>query len=122
MPYTVTSTVIPDVLILEPHVFGESRSFFFESFNAQDFDQVTGLNANFVQDNHSRSAKGVPRGAVFDVAVDIRESSSNFGKLVGIELSDKNNRQLWMPPGFEHFPFFSLRYLENIFFEKMILI
>jgi dTDP-4-dehydrorhamnose 3,5-epimerase len=120
MPYTVTTTVIPEVLILEPKVFGDSRGFFFESFNADDFARVTGLNVNFVQDNHSRSSKGVlrglhyqlkqaqgklvrvVRGTVFDVAVDIRKSSSTFGKWVGFELSDLNNRQLWIPPGFAH--------------------
>ncbi len=120
MPYTVTPTVIPDVLILEPKVFGDSRGFFFESFNAQDFAQVTGLNVNFVQDNHSRSSQGVlrglhyqlqqaqgklvrvVRGAVFDVAVDIRKSSPTFGQWVGCELSEDNHRQFWVPPGFAH--------------------
>jgi len=120
MPYTVTPTGIPDVLILEPKVFGDSRGFFFESFNAQDFAQVTGLSVNFVQDNHSRSAKGVlrglhyqlqqaqgklvrvVRGAVFDVAVDIRKSSPTFGQWVGVNLSADNHRQLWVPAGFAH--------------------
>jgi dTDP-4-dehydrorhamnose 3,5-epimerase len=120
MPYTVTATAIPDVLILEPKVFGDSRGFFFESFNAQDFAKVTGLNVNFVQDNHSRSSKGVlrglhyqlqqaqgklvrvVRGAVFDVAVDIRKSSPTFGQWVGCELSEDNHRQFWVPPGFAH--------------------
>ena len=120
MPYTVIPTAIPDVLILEPKVFGDSRGFFFESFNAQDFANVTGLGVNFVQDNHSKSAKGVLRGlhyqvqqaqgklvrvtqgAVFDVAVDIRKSSPTFGKWVGCELSDTNHRQLWIPQGFAH--------------------
>lgn len=120
MSYTVTPTAIPDLLILEPKVFGDSRGFFFESFNAQNFASATGLNVNFVQDNHSRSAKGVLRGlhyqvqqtqgklvqvsqgVVFDVAVDIRKSSSTFGKWVGCELSDQNHRQLWIPPGFAH--------------------
>jgi dTDP-4-dehydrorhamnose 3,5-epimerase len=101
-------------------VFGDSRGFFFESFNQQDFNQATGLNVNFVQDNHSRSAKGVlrglhyqlqqpqgklvrvVRGAVFDVAVDIRKSSPTFGKWVGCELSEDNHRQFWVPPGFAH--------------------
>jgi dTDP-4-dehydrorhamnose 3,5-epimerase len=101
-------------------VFGDSRGFFFESFNAKNFAQATGLNVNFVQDNHSRSSKGVLRGlhyqvqqtqgklvhvtqgAVFDVAVDIRKSSPTFGKWVGCELSDSNLRQLWIPPGFAH--------------------
>lgn len=120
MPYTVTPTSIPDVLILEPKVFGDSRGFFFESFNAQDFAQATGLDMSFVQDNHSRSAKGVlrglhyqlqqaqgklvrvVRGAVFDVAVDIRKSSPTFGQWVGCELSEDNHRQFWVPPGFAH--------------------
>ena len=120
MPYTVIQTAIPDVLILEPKVFGDSRGFFFESFNAQDFANVTGLDVNFVQDNHSKSAKGVLRGlhyqlqqaqgklvrvtqgAVFDVAVDIRKSSPTFGKWVGCELSGTNHRQFWVPAGFAH--------------------
>lgn len=120
MAYTVTPTAIPDVLILEPKVFGDSRGFFFESFNAQDFANATGLEVSFVQDNHSRSAKGVlrglhyqlqqaqgklvrvVRGAVFDVAVDIRKSSPTFGKWVGCELSEDNHRQFWVPPGFAH--------------------
>ena len=120
MPYTVIQTAIPDVLILEPKVFGDSRGFFFESFNAKDFANVTGLDVNFVQDNHSKSAKGVLRGlhyqlqqaqgklvrvtqgAVFDVAVDIRKSSPTFGKWVGCELSDTNHRQFWVPAGFAH--------------------
>ena len=120
MPYTVTKTAIPDVLILEPKVFGDSRGFFFESFNAQDFAQATGLKMEFVQDNHSRSAKGVlrglhyqlqqaqgklvrvVRGAVFDVAVDIRKSSPTFGQWVGCELTEDNHRQMWVPPGFAH--------------------
>ena len=120
MSYTVTPTAIPDVLILEPKVFGDSRGFFLESFNALNFAKATGLNVQFVQDNHSRSAKGVLRGlhyqlqqtqgklvqvsqgAVFDVAVDIRKSSPTFGSWVGCELSDTNHRQLWIPQGFAH--------------------
>ena len=120
MPYTVTQTAIPDALILEPKVFGDSRGFFFESFNAKDFANVTGLETNFVQDNHSRSSKGVLRGlhyqlqqaqgklvrvtqgTVFDVAVDIRKSSPTFGKWVGCELSGDNHRQFWVPAGFAH--------------------
>jgi dTDP-4-dehydrorhamnose 3,5-epimerase len=120
MPYTVTSTAIPDVLILEPKVFGDSRGFFFESFNAQDFASITNLDVTFVQDNHSRSSKGVLRGlhfqvqhpqgklvrvtegSVFDVAVDLRRSSPHFGKWVGVDLSANNKRQLWIPPGFAH--------------------
>ena len=120
MPYTVIQTAIPDVLVLEPKVFGDNRGFFFESFNAKDFANVTGMDVNFVQDNHSKSAKGVLRGlhyqlqqaqgklvrvtqgAVFDVAVDLRKSSSTFGKWVGCELRDTNHRQLWIPQGFAH--------------------
>ena len=120
MPYTVIQTAIPEVLILEPKVFGDSRGFFLESFNAKDFADATGLNVNFVQDNHSKSAKGVLRGlhyqlqqaqgklvrvtkgTVFDVAVDIRKSSPTFGKWVGCELSDTNHRQFWVPAGFAH--------------------
>jgi dTDP-4-dehydrorhamnose 3,5-epimerase len=120
MPYTVIPTAIPEVLILEPKVFGDSRGFFFESFNAKDFANATGLDVQFVQDNHSKSAKGVLRGlhyqlqqsqgklvrvthgSVFDIAVDIRKSSSTFGKWVGCELSDTNHRQFWVPAGFAH--------------------
>lgn len=120
MPYTVISTTLPEVLILEPRVFGDERGFFFESFNQRDFEQVTGLEVQFVQDNHSRSVHGVLRGlhyqiqhpqgklvrvthgTVFDVAVDLRRSSPNFGKWVGVELSAENKRQLWIPPGFAH--------------------
>ena len=120
MPFTVTPTAIPDVLVLEPKVFGDARGFFYESFNARDFAQATGVNAQFVQDNHSKSAKGVLRGLhyqiqhaqgklvravqgrVFDVAVDLRKSSPTFGRWVGVELSAENCRQLWVPPGFGH--------------------
>lgn len=120
MPYTITKTELPEVLILEPKVFGDERGFFFESFNQRDFQQATGLDINFVQDNHSRSSHGVLRGLhyqiqhpqgklvrvihgkVFDVAVDLRRSSPNFGKWVGVELSADNKRQLWVPPGFAH--------------------
>ncbi len=116
----VTPTAIPDVLIIEPKVFGDERGFFFESFNQKAFNEATGLDVTFVQDNHSRSAKGVlrglhyqvqqpqgklvrvGRGAVFDVVVDIRKSSPTFGKWVGAELSEDNHRQLWMPAGFAH--------------------
>jgi dTDP-4-dehydrorhamnose 3,5-epimerase len=116
----VVATRIPDVLILEPKVFGDERGFFMESFNARAFQEATGLNVAFVQDNHSRSAKNVLRGlhyqvqqpqgkllrvasgAVFDVAVDIRKSSRTFGQWVGAVLSDANHRQLWVPPGFAH--------------------
>lgn len=115
-----TATAITDVLVIEPKVFGDQRGFFFESFNQVAFNQVTGLNVNFVQDNHSRSAKGVLRGLhyqiqqpqgklvrvvsgeVLDVVVDIRRSSPTFGKSVSVLLSGENNKQLWMPPGFAH--------------------
>lgn len=113
-------TAIPDVLIFEPKVFGDPRGFFFESFNEKVFARASGLTVNFVQDNHSRSTKGVlrglhyqieqaqgklvrvVRGAVFDVAVDLRKSSATFGQWVGAELSETNNRQMWVPPGFAH--------------------
>jgi dTDP-4-dehydrorhamnose 3,5-epimerase len=116
----VTPTALPEVLILEPKVFGDERGFFMESWNQRTFREATGIDAAFVQDNHSRSAKGVLRGihyqvikpqgklvrvvngAVFDVAVDLRKSSPNFGKWVGVELSADNRRQLWVPPGFGH--------------------
>lgn len=116
----ITPTDIPDVLLLEPRVFGDDRGFFFESFNAKVFADKTGLSLQFVQDNHSRSAKNVLRGlhyqiqqaqgklvrvvagAIFDVAVDIRQSSPTFGQWVGYELSAENKRQLWIPPGFAH--------------------
>lgn len=116
----VIPTAIPAVLIIEPKVFGDARGFFFESFNQRAFSQATGLDVNFVQDNHSRSAKGVlrglhyqirqpqgklvrvVRGAVFDVTVDIRKSSPTFGQWVGAELTEDNHRQLWTPPGFAH--------------------
>ena len=116
----VIQTAIPDVLIIEPKVFGDARGFFYESFNGRAFDEAVGRHVEFVQDNHSRSSKGVlrglhyqiqqpqgklvrvARGAVFDVAVDVRKSSSTFGKWVGVELSEDNHRQLWVPPGFAH--------------------
>lgn len=116
----VTPTAIPDVLVIEPKVFGDSRGFFFESFNQKAFNEATGLTETFVQDNHSRSAKGVlrglhyqlvqpqgklvrvVRGAVFDVAVDIRKSSPTFGKWVGVELTEDNHKLLWVPAGFAH--------------------
>jgi dTDP-4-dehydrorhamnose 3,5-epimerase len=116
----VTATEIPEVLILEPKLFGDERGFFMESFNAAKFHEATGLDVHFVQDNHSRSGKGVLRGlhyqiqhaqgklvrvvsgAVFDVAVDIRKKSSTFGQWVGVELSESNHRQLWVPEGFAH--------------------
>ncbi len=116
----VTPTRIPDVLLIEPAVHGDARGFFLESFNQKDFETATGLRANFVQDNHSRSRKGVLRGlhyqisqpqgklvrvvqgAVFDVAVDLRRSSKTFMKSVGIEMTGDSHRQLWIPPGFAH--------------------
>ena len=116
----VTPTALPEVLLLEPAVFGDARGFFLESWNARTFRQATGVDATFVQDNHSRSARHVLRGihyqmvkpqgklvrvaagVVFDVAVDLRRSSPNFGKWVGLELSADNKRQLWIPPGFGH--------------------
>jgi dTDP-4-dehydrorhamnose 3,5-epimerase len=114
------STAIADVFILEPKVFGDTRGFFFESFNTRAFAEAIGLDVQFVQDNHSRSAKGVlrglhyqvlqpqgklvrvVRGSVFDVAVDIRKASPTFGKWVGVELTEDNHRQLWVPPGLAH--------------------
>ena len=116
----VSATPLDGLLVLEPKVFGDDRGFFFESFNAKRFAELTGITAEFVQDNHSRSAKGVLRGlhyqiqqaqgklvratagAVFDVVVDIRKSSPTFGQWFGIELSAENKRQMWIPPGFAH--------------------
>ena len=116
----ITPTTIPEVLVIEPKVFGDARGFFFESFNQKAFNQATGLNLNFVQDNHSQSARGVLHGlhyqiqqtqgklvrvvsgAVFDVAVDIRKSSPSFGQSEGVELTGDNHRQIWIPPGFAH--------------------
>ena len=116
----VTPSRIPEVLVIEPTVFGDARGFFLESFNERDFRAATGVTAAFVQDNHSRSARGVLRGmhyqitepqgklvrvvkgAVFDVVVDVRKSSATFGHWVGEELSEDNQRQLWVPEGFAH--------------------
>jgi dTDP-4-dehydrorhamnose 3,5-epimerase len=117
----VIPTAIPDVLVIEPKVFGDERGFFFESFNARAFAEATGLDVDFVQDNHSKSALGVLRGLhyqmppkaqgklvrvvlgeVFDIAVDLRKSSPTFGRWVGETLSAENKRQLWIPPGFAH--------------------
>ena len=117
----VTPTAIAGVLILEPKVFGDERGFFMESFNQKAFDEAVGRHVEFVQDNHSRSAKGVLRGLhyqlpphaqgklvrvtsgrVFDVAVDVRRSSPSFGKWVGVDLSGENHRQLWLPEGMAH--------------------
>jgi dTDP-4-dehydrorhamnose 3,5-epimerase len=120
MPYTVYPTDLPEVLILQPKVFGDERGFFYESFNQRDFNAATGLDVTFVQDNHSRSARGVLRGLhyqiehaqgklvrvtageVYDVAVDLRRSSPNFGRWTAVVLSAANQRQLWVPPGFGH--------------------
>lgn len=120
MPYTVTQTELPGVLVLEPKIFADARGFFFESYNARAFEQATGLKPDFVQDNHSRSVRGVLRGLhyqiqhaqgklvrvvageVFDVAVDLRRSSPTFGKWAGVVLSASNQKQFWIPPGFAH--------------------
>ena len=117
----VTPLAIPDVLLIEPQVFGDDRGFFFESFNQERFEKAVGKKINFVQDNHSKSVKGVLRGLhyqlppkaqgkivrvtqgeVFDVAVDIRKSSPTFGKWVGEILSSNNKKQMWIPEGFAH--------------------
>lgn len=116
-----TPTAIPDVMVIEPKVFGDARGFFYESFNQEVFNAATGTHFEFVQDNHSRSSKGVlrglhyqlpphaqgklvrvVRGAVWDVAVDIRQGSSTFGKWVGETLTEDNHKQFWIPPGFAH--------------------
>ncbi|MGI4859493.1 MAG: dTDP-4-dehydrorhamnose 3,5-epimerase [Janthinobacterium lividum] len=120
MAITVIDTAIPDVKIIEPKSFGDARGFFYESFNAREFNDATGRETHFVQDNHSKSAKSVLRGLhyqiqhpqgklvrviageVFDVAVDVRKSSPTFGKWVGVTLSAENKRQLWVPEGFAH--------------------
>lgn len=120
MPYVAIETGLPGVVLLEPRVFGDARGFFFESFNQRDFAAATACELTFVQDNHSRSARGVLRGlhyqirqpqgklvrvtagSVFDVAVDLRKSSPHFGRWYGVELSADNHRQLWVPPGFGH--------------------
>jgi len=117
----ITPTNLPEVLIVEPRVFGDARGFFTESWNEQVFNQAVAQQIRFVQDNHSRSARGVLRGlhyqlaphtqgklvrvvkgAVFDVAVDMRRASPNFGRWAGVELTEDNHRQLWVPPGFAH--------------------
>jgi dTDP-4-dehydrorhamnose 3,5-epimerase len=120
MAIQVTATALPEVKIIEPKVFGDARGYFYESFNGREFSEQVETGVEFVQDNHSRSARGVLRGLhyqiehvqgklvrvvegeVFDVAVDIRKSSPNFGKWVGVNLSEENHRQLWVPPGFAH--------------------
>ena len=117
---TVTATRLPEVLVIEPKVFGDDRGFFLESWNQRVFDEAVGQAVTFVQDNHSRSARGVLRGMhyqytqpqgklvrvvagrVFDVAVDMRRDSPRCGQWVGVELSEQNKRQLWIPPGFAH--------------------
>ena len=116
----VSPTALTDILLIEPKVFGDERGFFYESFNARAFEEATGLAVNFVQDNHSRSARGVLRGLhyqvqqaqgklvrvtqgeVYDVAVDLRRSSPSFGQWLGVCLSAENKRQLWIPEGFAH--------------------
>lgn len=117
----VSPTALPEVLLLEPSVFGDERGFFMESYNRRVFNEAVGYEVEFVQDNHSRSTRGVLRGlhfqlppqaqgklvrvttgAVFDVAVDVRRDSPRFGQWVGLELSEANKRQLWIPPGFAH--------------------
>ncbi len=116
----ITPTKIPDVLIIEPKIFGDERGFFFESFNKKKFEEASGVDVDFVQDNHSKSVKSVLRGLhyqiqqsqgklvrvssgeVFDVAVDLRKSSSTLGQWVGVNLSAENKRQLWVPKGFAH--------------------
>jgi dTDP-4-dehydrorhamnose 3,5-epimerase len=116
----VVKTKISDVIVFEPKVFGDDRGFFYESYNANVFQQATGISPSFVQDNHSKSAKNVLRGLhyqieqaqgklvrvtqgeVFDVAVDMRASSATFGQWVGTHLSAENMRQMWVPPGFAH--------------------
>ncbi|MEB6578241.1 dTDP-4-dehydrorhamnose 3,5-epimerase [Enterobacter sp. Acro-832] len=117
----IIKTEIPDVMIIEPKVFGDARGYFFESFNKKIFDEAVGYNIDFVQDNHSQSQRGVLRGLhyqlepnaqgklvrciegeVFDVAVDIRKNSPTFGKWVGVILSEDNKKQLWIPEGFAH--------------------
>jgi len=115
-----TPTAIPDVILIEPQVFGDARGFFFESWNRRAFEPIVGAGVEFVQDNHSRSARGVLRGLhyqvrrsqgklvrvasgeVFDVVVDLRRSSPTFGRWVGERLSAENHRMLWVPPGFAH--------------------
>jgi dTDP-4-dehydrorhamnose 3,5-epimerase len=116
----ITPTELPDVLLIEPKIFGDERGFFFESFNARSFAETTGISTPFVQDNHSRSARNVLRGlhyqvqqvqgklvrvtsgSVYDVSVDLRLGSSTFGQWTGTTLSAENRRMLWIPPGFGH--------------------
>lgn len=116
----IVPTALPEVLVIEPKIFGDERGFFFESYNRKAFAEAAGIDVDFVQDNHSRSAKNVLRGLhyqitqaqgklvrvvageVFDVAVDIRKHSPNFGRWVGVNLSADNKRMMWVPPGFAH--------------------
>jgi dTDP-4-dehydrorhamnose 3,5-epimerase len=116
----VTPTAIPEILVIEPQLYGDERGFFYESFNARRFAELTGQRGYFVQDNHSRSARNVLRGlhyqvsqpqgklvrvtagAIFDVVLDLRAASPFFGRWVGVELSAENRRQIWVPPGFAH--------------------
>jgi dTDP-4-dehydrorhamnose 3,5-epimerase len=130
----VTATSLPEVLIIEPKVFGDERGFFFESFNRKQMEEKAGITAEFVQDNHSRSAQGVLRGlhyqiqhpqgklvrvirgSVFDVAVDIRRGSTSFGRWVGVELNEENHRQMWVPPGFAH-GFLVLSYSADVLYR-----
>lgn len=120
MTLKVIATALPEVLLIEPRVFGDARGFFYESFNARTFEEATGVRDVFVQDNHSRSTRGVLRGLhyqilrpqgklvrvmageVLDVAVDLRRSSPRFGKWASARLSAENKRQMWVPPGFAH--------------------
>lgn len=134
MPFIVHETSIPDIKILEPKVFGDGRGFFMESWNHRDFTEKV-ANVNFVQDNHSKSKQGVLRGlhfqlppyaqaklvrcivgSIFDVAVDIRQSSPTFGQWVGVELSSENKRQLWIPEGFAH-GFLTLSDTAEVFYK-----
>ena len=135
MPIKVTSTTIDDVKIIEPIVFGDERGFFMESWNSDDFETQIHAGVKFVQDNHSRSKRGVVRGlhyqlqpqpqaklvrcvfgAIFDVAVDIRKSSPTFGKWIGVELSAENKKQLWIPAGFAH-GFVALSDFAEVFYK-----
>lgn len=131
----IVTTDIPDLLIIEPKVFGDDRGFFYESFNQKSWEESTGLKTRFVQDNHSRSVKGVLRGLhyqlppaaqskmvrcvvgeVFDVAVDIRKSSPTFGQWVGVHLSAENKKQMWLPEGFAH-GFFTLSTVAEVLYK-----
>ena len=130
----VTSGVLPEVLILEPRVFGDERGFFLESYNQRVFREAAGIDANFVQDNHSRSSRNVLRGLhyqlkqaqgklmrvvageVFDVAVDLRRSSPRYGRWMGLQLSADNKRMLWIPSGFAH-GFLALSEIAEVFYK-----